>query len=99
MSSPIRHTRTLAYARLGTSIFGGGQTREQHLETLEHVLPSADTVWPGRRLWTQMAFDPYISPEGHQYAVFESNGQAVMYWFTGPLAEKSTLKEEDIPPF
>jgi hypothetical protein len=46
-----------------------------------------------------MAFDPYISPEGHQYAVFESNGQAVMYWFTGPLAEKSTLKEEDIPPF
>lgn len=85
------HNRTLAYASLGTSIFSGGTSREDYLESLEQALPDENSIFPHPLIWMRLASDPYLSPEGHQYTIFEDRGKCVTFWFTGPLAKKSTV--------
>ncbi len=82
-----KHIRTLAYRRLGSSIFPGGITREERLERLEETLPDENTTYPSSSTWLGVAFDPYLSPENYEYAIFEDKGKCVIHWFSGPQAE------------
>lgn len=82
-----KHFRTLAYSRLGTSIFPGGVTKEEYLETLEETLPDENTTYPSSFSWRGMAADPYLSPEDYEYVIFEDKGKCVVHWFTGPQAD------------
>jgi len=82
-----KHIRTLAYSRLGTSIFPGGVTKEEYLETLDETLPDENTTYPSSFSWRGMAADPYLSLEDYEYAIFEDKGKCVIHWFSGPHAE------------
>ena len=91
------HNRTLAYASLGTPIVSGGTSREDYLESLEQTLPDVNTIFPHPLIWMRLASDPYLSPEGHQYTIFEDRGKCVTVWFTGPLSNRSTTPSPETP--
>jgi len=91
------HNRTLAYASLGTPIVSGGTSREDYLESLEQTLPDVNTIFPHPLIWMRLASDPYLSPEGHQYTIFEDRGKCVTVWFTGPLTKKPITTSTVVP--